>query len=193
MNNKLIILLLAVILCLNVIGGGVLYFQKKELSDLRSKYSNISLLQDSSAAKAVTGEELVKIKDKLAELQFKSLVDSEKQIQGTIVNISNDSMTVKTQIKELDKLKDVDLTQGYIVESKDVEYVVAFDANTNFDSREKAALKQGDLIRAESDQTIYGKDTFVAKAITYLYPLEFSEKPTPEQMAKALENSVNNQ
>lgn len=177
MSNKLVILLLAVMLCLNIVGGYMLFSQNKRINNLSGQLVSSSFSQKSGLdAKEISAEEFQKIKQDVNELQFRSIVEGERQIIGSISNISADSITIKSLVKQFDELKGIDLNQPYALNSKEVEYKISIDGQTAFEGRDKSALQIGDQIKAESDQSIYGKETFIAKKITYFEPLKLSNE-----------------
>lgn len=175
MKQKIITILLVVLVSLNIAVGAFLYFQNKELKNLKAVYAESLLPENVEPAKQLSDEETSKIKKDIQSLQFQSLVDQEKQLMGTVLNVSADSITIKTRLKQLDKLKDADLSDAYTLEFKEADYKVGLDSQTKFEGKELAQLKEGDDVVIESDQSIYGKDTFTASKVVFSEPKPLTE------------------
>lgn len=169
MNNKTIISLLSILLVFNIAGALIIWVQNGKIKELQNNFSLASNLKtEQPQTKVLMDDENKEIKETENQKQFEKLIDQENFITGIVESISDETITIKTLMKQFDELKGVDLNQSYQVNLKEAEYVVAIDQQTQFDGVKKADLKVGDKIKAENDSTIYGKENFTAKKITYL-------------------------
>lgn len=92
------------------------------------------------------------------------IIQSSKSINGKILQIFDDRLSVNAQIVDLEAIKKIDQSQSAPIIKN---YSVQIDKNTVFENTSQFELRVGDIIQVFSDKPVYSVDEFTATKIIF--------------------------
>lgn len=167
MDKKILISIFAIVIILLTLGVYFSYKQQKEINQLKKI---ITAGENSTTGDVIplSQRELGEMEEETKKEQYNDLISELTYVSGTIKSVSGEAIVIEAYVPDYNGLANKNTTEALAIPIKNKEITVKLEDDTKFVEIEKNKLKQGDSISVSSSESIYGKDSFIAKTISYV-------------------------